>query len=177
METLVTLVILVIVFALLAIIFGRVTTLHRVIRGGGSAEQLGAYWFNTILYGPGIDRHQGLVGAIEVSDPATTTTSDTLSFTTPEGNTVEYTIDEADGVLSLLYGGSTGPDLMPGWARDQQLELVEDSVEGSGFRLETGDDLVVVIRFEIRDWQRPEGESVELERRVRIRNQLPANAF
>ncbi|MFA5393055.1 MAG: prepilin-type N-terminal cleavage/methylation domain-containing protein [Candidatus Ratteibacteria bacterium] len=68
-EMLTTTAIMVIVFGLLALIFGRATTIHKVVRSGGDAENFGIYLINTIIYGPGTNREEGLIGVENVIHP------------------------------------------------------------------------------------------------------------
>jgi len=68
-EMLTTTAIMVIIFGLLTILFGRATTIHRTIRGGGDAENYGIYLLNTVLYGPGINWDEGLIGCRRTIHP------------------------------------------------------------------------------------------------------------
>lgn len=220
-ETLVTTVVMVIVFALLAVIFGRATTIHRVVRRGGDAENFGVYLLNTILYGPGIDREQGLVGAQSVYLPGIDTLFDSfqpslgddrdwgditgalesehhlyLAFQPqdPAGaDPVVFRLALTDGEpLTMMRASGTGYDfqdpgdfidLMPAWARDEQLEIRPGShfafcrrLDSSGCEpaVSSPDEIrYVLIHLEIKSAFQPEEETVVLRRFVRVRNVLP----
>ncbi|HNQ35106.1 MAG TPA: prepilin-type N-terminal cleavage/methylation domain-containing protein [bacterium] len=153
LEMLTTAAILAIVFGLLAIIFSRATTLHRVVRSGGDAENFGIYVANTILYGPGASWEQGLLAAAEVVNPAATLPAGLalspkvpsnygsspynpnpyLIFRTMSGDYLIYKLKD-DGTTILRARGNnfdetdetTYIDLKPGWASDRQLDLFFD---------------------------------------------------
>lgn len=153
LEMLTTAAILAIVFGLLAIIFSRATTLHRVVRSGGDAENFGIYLANTILYGPGASWEQGLLAAAEVVNPAAAlpgglsvapyapssygsspyNPNPYLIFRTMSGDYLIYKLND-EGVTLLRARGlaldendsTTFIDLKPGWAADRQLDLLFD---------------------------------------------------
>ncbi|MFH2068664.1 MAG: prepilin-type N-terminal cleavage/methylation domain-containing protein [Candidatus Omnitrophota bacterium] len=175
-EMLTTTAILVIVFGLLAIIFGRATNIHKVVRSGGDAENLGIYLMNTIVYGPGINREKGLVG-IQPFALNPDTTSDTLTFQGRDAAEVKYSLKEGS-----LYFGSV--DLKPTWATDRQLEVIR--LDASGNRLSeflyydtdlsissTGVPVGYVgIKLVLKNTLQNISEAVTLYRCVRVRNQI-----
>lgn len=155
-ETLVTTVVMVIVFALLAVIFGRAATIHQVVRRGGDAENLAVSLLNTMLYGPGIERSQGLVGTTRVYHPADDffagfnpdvfAVDDHLYLAfepadPPGGPPVIYRLAVSPGEgMTLLRARNVPPgqapdfenpahfvDLKPPWAADQELEILPGS--------------------------------------------------
>ena len=173
-EMLTTTAILVVVFALLAIIFGRATSIHRIVRSGGDAENLGIYLINTITYGPGVNREKGLISAKPLSLNANTKT-DTLTFQDSDGQSVRYIMDGS----SVKYQvGTIYVDLKPSWATDRQLEIVP----GSGFyyynavgaeETTLGNPIYAVgVRLVLKNTLQNIQEAVTLYRYVRVRNQI-----
>ena len=185
-EMLTTTAILVIVFGLLAIIFGRATNIHKIVRSGGDAENLGIYLINTIIYGPGIERGKGLVGAKPFICELDTSSSDatcpdTLTFRGNDGQPVRYILD-GDSMKYQAGGGYV--DLKPTWATDRQLEVVRPTpgLNGSKFYYygadgitETADGLPVYyvgISLVLKNTLQNLEEAVTLYRCVRVRNQI-----
>ena len=179
-EMLTTTAILVIVFGLLAIIFGRATNIHKVVRSGGDAENFGIYLLNTIVYGPGINREKGLVGVQPFALSTDDTTVDTLTFIGQDGIEVQYSLKE-----SSLYFGSV--DLKPTWATDRQLDVIR--LDASGNRLSeflyydtglnpislpsfTGYVGYVGVKLVLKNTLQNIQEAVTLYRCVRVRNQI-----
>ena len=178
-EMLTTTAILVIVFGLLAIIFGRATTIHKVVRSGGDAENLGIYLINTIVYGPGINREKGLVGAKPFT-LNTTTQTDTLTFQGQDNQYVRYVLDGSSVKFNTSADGTTWStldvDLKPTWATDRQLEVLPESgfyyytsdlFEAAGF-----DTAAVGIKLVLKNTLQNIQEAVTLYRCVRVRNQI-----
>ena len=168
-EMLTTTVILVIVFALLAVIFGRATTIHKVVRSGGDAENFGIYLLNTITYGPGVTREEGLVTA----PPFQSTALDTeLVFLTPTNQSIFYRLTGG----TLLHNNY---DLKPTWAKDRQLEVLSaDSTQSKFFFYDkdlveltsTDTPYYVGIRLVLKNTLQNIQEAVTLYRCVRVRN-------
>ena len=175
-EMLTTSAILVIVFGLLTVLFTRATTIHKVVRSGGDAENLGIYLLNTMIYGPGINREEGLIGVPVFSFHPSTTGDTELVFTTKTGKSVRYAV--ADNTLK--YGLGTGIDLKPTWAKDRQLDVVPAEsrfyyyTDGAGTETATvGQEIYSVrLRLVLKSVFQAEQEKVTLERLVRIRNQI-----
>ncbi|MFH1903453.1 MAG: prepilin-type N-terminal cleavage/methylation domain-containing protein, partial [Candidatus Omnitrophota bacterium] len=187
-EMLTTTAILVIVFGLLAIIFGRATAIHKIVRSGGDAENFGIYLINTITYGPGINRGKGLVGARPFNSNLVTTAtdatcSDTLTFQGSDGQYVRYILDGSS--VKYWNGGTDYVDLKPTWATDRQLEVIR--LDASGNRLseflyyDTGLNPIfstgvpvgyVGIKLMLKNTLQNIQEAVTLYRCVRVRNQI-----
>ena len=180
-EMLTTTAILVVVFGLLALIFGRATTIHKVVRSGGDAENFGIYLINTIVYGPGINREKGLVGAKPFTLSANTQT-DTLTFQGSDGQYVRYILDGSSVKFNTSADGAIWPlpvDLKPTWATDRQLNVL---LPGSGFYYYNAAgiqeitlnnpiytvEIILVLKNTLQNPQ----EAVTLSRRVRVRNQI-----
>lgn len=132
-EMLVTTIILVIVFGLLAVIFSRATVIHKVVRSGGDSENLGIYLMNTITYGHGINREESLIGSrpfpviLPNYTASSTFTDSDLQFTDTNGRTVRYVL--TDGTLKHAPDPSNlnnFVDLKPTWAKDRQLNVLTD---------------------------------------------------
>ena len=175
-EMLTTTAILVVVFGLLAIIFGRATTIHKIVRSGGDAENFGIYLINTIVYGPGINREKGLVGVQPFTLSLDDTTVDTLTFIGQDGIEIRYSLNE-----NSLYSGSV--DLKPTWATDRGLEvLVDHTAHYSEFLYyDTGLTLItttgvpvgyVGVKLVLKNTLQNIQEAVTLFRYVRVRNQI-----
>ncbi|MFH0797011.1 MAG: type II secretion system protein [Candidatus Omnitrophota bacterium] len=148
LELLVTCAILVIMFGLLAIIFGRVSTVRQAIVNSGNAENLAVYLTNTILYGPTVDEvGYGLMnakadGIISVND--TTTVDSEVIFkvldATGTEREVKFDFTPASPVPSNTLTGKwdvidTGAekDLRPSWAQEKGLEIYYDIGSGSPY--------------------------------------------
>jgi len=177
-EMLTTTAILVIIFGLLTVLFTRATTIHKVVRSGGDAENFGIYLLNTIIYGPGANREEGLIAAPAFSYSDSTTKATELSFTTRTGKTVRYLI--ADGTLKYGPSGSE-VDLKPSWARDRQLDVLPTESgffyykDGAGTVPATanGENIYSLrVKLVLKSVFQAEQEKVVLERLVRIRNQI-----
>jgi len=162
-EILVTCTILVIAFALMAIIFGKVMTVRNAIHSSSNAENLAAYLMDTILYGPAVRDAGGIVnyGLLNTtqnsitdslaSQPSATATFTVANSVTPPaeinivfnfnpgvlyGNTLTGTWDNAINPLDPR-------DLRPSWAIDKRLQVyynAADAAHTSGFWFYMGDD-------------------------------------
>ena len=186
-EMLTTTAILVIVFGVLAIIFGRATNIHKVVRSGGDAENFGIYLINTIVYGPGINREKGLVGAKSVTALTGACSPTVLYFLDKDNQEVQYTLGDAVDALgtvvssnTLCYGPLTCPpgvDLKPSWAVDRRLEVLPESgfyyyrydliTDAAG-----SDTAAVGIKLVLKNTLQNIEEAVTLYRLVRVRNQI-----
>lgn len=183
-EMLVTTVIMVIVFGLLALIFGRATTIHKVVRSGGDAENFGIYLLNTIIYGLGTNREKGLLGAQTGSFASSTNAI--LQFNDANGNIVKYTLEDVAGdPKTLTYAPNV--DLKPTWAKDRGLEVSRDPDASSNpisefLYYDTGLGEItpstnsnvgyVGIKLTLKNTLLNTQEAVTLYRCVRVRNQI-----
>lgn len=181
-EMLTTTIILVLVFALLAIIFARATNIHKIVRSGGDAENFGIYIVNTIVYGPGINREKGLAGVNPFLLSASTT-ADTLTFQGQDGQYVHYFLDGTSVRFYTSPDGVTlspplGIDLRPTWAADRQLEVLPESefiyYRADGTQETTIGNPVYAVEIKLilkTTLQNPQ-EAITLFQRVRIRNKI-----
>jgi prepilin-type N-terminal cleavage/methylation domain-containing protein len=185
-EMLTTTAIMVIVFGLLALIFGRATTIHKVVRSGGDAENFGIYLINTISYGPGTSREEGLIGAQTGSFASST--NNNLQFYDTNGNVVTYTLGDVTGDLNTLTYGSVPVDLKPTWAKDKGLGVSRElDVSGNPLseflyydtsltQIPTPSTNINVgyvgIKLTLKSILQNAQEAVTLYRCVRIRNQI-----
>ena len=182
--------IMVLVCALLAVIFRRASTIHRVVRGGGDATNFGMYLMNTIVYGPGNNREEGLICAKPFPLNANTTT-DTLNFQSKNGDlNVTYYYISGAGKGSIGYAkipppvNNLGFDLKPTWAKDKTLEVFRESLSSdttfyyynnsAGTVLASGGDTVyaVGIKLVLKNTVQATQEATNLYRFVRLRNQV-----
>ena len=187
-EMLTTTAILVVVFALLAIIFARATNIHKIVRSGGDAENLGVYLINTIVYGPGIDREKGLSGAQSVTSLTGGCSPTVLYFIDKNNQEVQYTLGDAVNTLGVTIDGNTlcygpltcppGVDLKPSWAVDRQLEVLLPESKFSYYKddfvtdADGSDTAAVGIKLVIKNTLQNIEEAVTLYRCVRVRNQI-----
>ena len=180
-EMLTTSAILVVVFGLLAVIFGRATNIHKIVRSGGDAENLGIYLINTMIYGPGINREKGLIGAQSVTALTGACSLTDLHFTNANGEEVRYTLGNATGDSNTLcYGPLTFPpgvDLKPTWATDRQLEVLPESgfyyYKSDLITDAAGSDTAAVgIKLVLKNTLQNIQKAVTLYRCVRVRNQI-----
>ena len=186
-EMLTTTAILVVVFGLLAIIFGLATSIHKIVRSGVDAENFGIYLINTIVYGPVINREKVLVGVqpfVLGTSPA-----DTLTFQGSDGQLVRYVLNGSSVTFSTSPdGGATWSlpvYLKPTWATDRQLEVIRN-LDASGHPLSeflyydtgltnpitTGVPSYVGIKLTLKSTLQNIQEAVTLYRCVRVRNQI-----
>ncbi|MFH0795752.1 MAG: prepilin-type N-terminal cleavage/methylation domain-containing protein [Candidatus Omnitrophota bacterium] len=182
--------IMVFIFSLLAIIFGRATTIHKLVRGGGDATNFGMYLMNTIVYGPGNNREEGLICAKPFTLNANTT-PDTLIFQSKNGDlNITYYYISGAGNGSIGYAkiippiNNSGFDLKPGWASDKRLEVFRESISADtnfyyyknpeGTVLASGGDTVyaVGIKLVLKNTLQTMHEAINLYRCVRLRNQI-----
>ena len=184
--------IMVLVCALLAVIFRRASTIHRVVRGGGDATNFGMYLMNTIVYGPGNNREEGLICAKPFNLNANTTT-DTLSFPSKNGDlNITYYYISGAGKGSIGYAkmippvNNLGFDLKPTWARDKTLEVLSDPSSYSHFYYYNDpagttpatstppyDKVYAVgIKLVLKNTVQATQEATNLYRCVRLRNQV-----
>ena len=173
-EMLTTTAIMVVIFGLLALIFGRATTIHKIVRSGGDAENFGIYLMNTIVYGPGISREKGLIGTQPFTYTELPLSSTVLQFKDANNNVVAYTLSTSTNTLS--YGTV---DLKPTWAKDRGMEVLPESGfyyynDTVGTVPATGTDpvRVVGIKLMLKSTLQNIAEAVTLYRCVRIRNQI-----
>ena len=182
-EMLTTTAIMVIIFGLLAIIFGRATAVHKIVRSGGDAENFGIYLMNTMLYGPGTNREKGLIGTQSVT-AQTTYSAAILQFTDTNGNSVVYNfgnVASGNDNNTLCYESLTCPpgvDLKPKWASDRGLEVLPESSfyyysdTAATQPTTTSPILAVGIKLVLKNTLQNISEAITLYRCVRIRNQI-----
>ena len=157
LETIIACSIMVMAFAILAVIFGRAYTISKTIKRGSKNQRWGAYLMNTILYGPGAKTStEGLIAATKICysddsggdypftaasshDNAYPNPSRFLCFYSPNGPIIYelVTIDSLyrNKVVSYLptYDSSADPptgnyfDLKPTYAKEGKLKLVSET--------------------------------------------------
>ncbi len=152
LETMIACGIMVMAFAILAVIFGRAYTISKTIKRGSNNQRWGASLMNTILYGPGKTATEGLIAAYRVYHPDTppapaddTTTTifpnaidkpHCLSFYTPNGAVIYELVSAAQSLYRNINAGDTDGaynptasspykyfDLKPTYAKDGKLEI------------------------------------------------------
>jgi len=194
LETIIACGIMVVAFAMLAVIFGKAYDITGSIKRGSKNERWGAYLMNTILYGPGKTSAEGLIAAYRVYDLANTnaitTAYDTTSphflcFSTSEKKPIIYEIiDAAYSLYRNKVAGDTdyNPndptkyfDLKPTYAKEGKLEMCNSSGfyfydEKNNPVTQTKDIKRVGIKLVIKNALQNLNNAIILYQNVRIRN-------
>ena len=197
-EMLVACAIMVIVFALIAVIFGRAYTISSAIKRGSKAERWGVSLMNTILYGAGRTNLEGLIAANRIYNTTDTKCyfpkcdeSRCLSFYTPNGAIIYELASTAQSLYRNIKAGDTGADydptyipppypykyfdLKPTYAKEGKLEICDSS--GFYFYDESNNPVTdtehikrVGIRLVVKSALQSLNQAIILYQNVRIRN-------
>ena len=192
LETIIACGIMVVAFAMLAVIFGKAYDITGSIKRGSKSERWGAYLMNTILYGPGKTSAEGLIAAYRVYDLANTnsigyatTSPHFLCFSTSEKKPIIYEIiDAAYSLYRNKVAGDTdyNPndptkyfDLKPTYAKEGKLEMCNSSGfyfydEKNNPVTQTKDIKRVGIKLVIKNALQNLNNAIILYQNVRIRN-------
>ena len=196
LETIIACGIMVVAFAMLAVIFGKAYDITGSIKRGSKNERWGAYLMNTILYGPGKTATEGLIAATRVyssTDIATffpncIDSSRCLSFYTPNGAIIYELASTAHSLYRNTIAYLANPpynyspsthvncfDLKPTYAKEGKMELCDSSgfyfyKEDNTQAANTSEIKRVGIKLVIKNALQNLNNAIILYQNVRIRN-------